>query len=63
MTETLANGYSSERTQRELSINYQHDVVLMVFKKSLRPCALDERSLSIGRVNLIGDSVSGSSVS
>ena len=32
MTETLANGYSNERTQRELSNEYQHDRVLMVFK-------------------------------
>ena len=33
MIETLANGYSSESTQRELSNEYQHDRVLMVFKK------------------------------
>ena len=32
MTETLANGYSSESTQRELSNEYQHDMVRMVFK-------------------------------
>ena len=32
MTETMANGYSSESTQRELSNEYQHDRVLMVFK-------------------------------
>ena len=32
MTETLANGYSSESTQRELSDEYQHDRVVMVFK-------------------------------
>ena len=32
MTETLANGYSSESTQRELSNEYQHDRVYMVFK-------------------------------
>ena len=32
MTETLANGYSSESTQRELSIKYQHDRVSMFFK-------------------------------
>ena len=29
MTETLANGYLSESTQRELSNEYQHDRVLM----------------------------------
>ena len=32
MTETLANGYSSESTQRDLSNEYQHDRVWMVFK-------------------------------
>ena len=32
MTETLANGYSSESTQRELSYKNQHDRVWMVFK-------------------------------
>ena len=32
MTETLANGYSYESTQRELSNEYQHDRVMMVFK-------------------------------
>ena len=35
MTETLAHGYSSEIAQRELSNEYQHDRVLMVFKNSL----------------------------
>ena len=29
---TLANGYSSKSTQRELSYEYQHDRVSMVFK-------------------------------
>ena len=32
MTETLAYGYSSESTLRELSNEYQHDRVQMVFK-------------------------------
>ena len=32
MTETLALGYSSESTQRELSDEYQHDRVQMYFK-------------------------------
>ena len=32
MTETLANGYSSERSQRELSNEYQDDRVQMFFK-------------------------------
>ena len=31
MTETMANGYSSESTQRELSNEYQHDRVYMLF--------------------------------
>ena len=46
MTETLACGYSSESTQQELSNEYQHDTIT-----SLRPYALDQSSLSIGRVN------------
>ena len=50
MTETLAHGYSSESTQPELSNEYQHDRVKMVFQKSLHPCALGKSSLSIGRV-------------
>ena len=32
MIETLANGYSSDSTQQELSNEYQHDRVKMVFK-------------------------------
>ena len=32
MTETLANGYSSDRAQQELSNAYQHDRVKMVIK-------------------------------
>ena len=51
MTVTLAYWYSSESTQRELSNEYQHDRVLMIFYKSLRSCALDESSLGIGMVN------------
>ena len=51
MTETLAHGYSFESTQQELSNEYQHDRVSMVFKNSLHPCALDESILSIVRVN------------
>ena len=33
MTETLANGYSSESTHQELSNEYNHDRVSMIFKK------------------------------
>ena len=36
-TEILANGFSSESTQRKLSNEYQHDRVKMVFKV---PCLL-----------------------
>ena len=31
MTETLANGYSYESTQQELSSEYPHDLVRMIF--------------------------------
>ena len=54
MTENLANGYSSKRSQRELSDEYQQDAVLKdvfsKFQKCLRPCAFDESSLGIERV-------------
>ena len=33
MTETLANEYLSESTQQELSNEYQHDRVRIIFKK------------------------------
>ena len=33
MTETLANGYSSESTRWELSNEYKHDKVKMVYMK------------------------------
>ena len=33
MTETLANGYSSESTHQELSNEYQDDMVSIIFKK------------------------------
>ena len=46
-TKTLAYSYSYERTQCELSNEYQHDKVLDVFQKYLHPCALDKSSLSI----------------
>ena len=51
MTETLAHGYLSDSTQRELFNEYQHDRISMVFQKSLSHCALEESSLSIGRVD------------
>ena len=34
ITETLANGYSSESTQRDLSNEFQDDRVLMIFQES-----------------------------
>ena len=54
MVETLAYGYSSENAQRELSNEFQNDSVLWVFKDYLRPFALDESILSIGRVKWHG---------
>ena len=33
MTKTMAHGYSSDSTQRELSNEHQHDRVLTIFKK------------------------------
>ena len=50
MTKTLVSGYSSERAQREVSNEYQHDRVSDDFQDILSFCALDESSLSIGRV-------------
>ena len=51
MTETLAHGYSSESTLRELSMQW---IALWQglddFQKSLPPCVLDESSLSIRRL-------------
>ena len=52
MTETLANGYSYESAQRELSNEYQHDRIQMVFI-FFSSYALDESSLSIGRVKTL----------
>ena len=53
MSETLAYGYLSESTQRNLSNEYQHDRVYMVFEKSLYPCALSVRRVkSILKVRL-----------
>ena len=53
MTETLAHGYSSQSTWHELSNEYPHDSVSMVFKNLFRLCALDKSSLSIRRVELL----------
>ena len=51
MIENLAYGYPSERTQLMFSNKYQYDMGLGGFQESLHPRALDESSLSIGRVN------------
>ena len=51
MTETLVHEGSSDSTQRELSNEYQHARVWMVFKKSLGSCASEESNHSIGIVN------------
>ena len=56
MTETLANGYSSESTRRELSNEYWSQG-LDGFQKSLSPCALDKSNLSIGRLIYYLDSI------
>ena len=51
MTETQEYGYSPESAQQELSNEYQHDMVWMVFiDLCVLVLALGESSLSIGRV-------------
>ena len=50
MTEIMAYRYSSESNQRELSNEHKYDRVKMIFENL---CALDESSLSIGRVKTI----------
>ena len=53
MIETLAYGYSSDITRRELSNEYQHYMVqLFFFQRYLCHCALDKSSPRIERVNL-----------
>ena len=59
ITETLPNGYSSESTQRELSNEYQHDMVKMFFKDFCVFCALSECALSIVRVNTVMGMING----
>ena len=50
IVETLANGYSSDSTQRELSYEYPDDLVRMISNFFLHSCALGESNLSIRRV-------------
>ena len=54
MTEILAYGNSSETHQRVLSESYVMNTNMTGFRcfTSLHLCALDESSLSIGRVNI-----------
>ena len=47
MIKTLEHGYSYKSYQCELSDEYQHDRVREGFQKSLRPCSLDESSLTM----------------
>ena len=49
MTGTLANGYPSESAQRELSNEYQHDRVWMIFKVMGVVVLWTKVSLSIGK--------------
>ena len=52
MTETLANGYSSESTQQELSNEYQHDRFQMVFKNLCILVILTEVALALKGLNI-----------
>ena len=52
MTEALSHGYSSESTQQSYHMNTNMTELRCVFFKWLRPCAFDESSLSIKRVNV-----------
>ena len=51
MTETLVNGYLSDSTQQELSNEYPHDSVKMIFKNLCVIVLLKVSSLSITRIN------------
>ena len=51
--ETLANGYSYDSARPELSNEYQHDRVKMIFTIFLLFCALDESNLSIRKVKYL----------
>ena len=53
LTETVANGYSSDSTQRELSNEYQHDRVKMIFISFCFFVHWTKFSLSSRRVNLM----------
>ena len=51
MTETLANGYSYDSTQRGLSNEYQHDMVYIIAKYFYDIVPRTKSRLSITRVN------------
>ena len=53
MTETLAHGYSPESTQQELSYDYLHNVVKVIFIFFLQSCAMDLGNLSIRSIELV----------
>ena len=55
MIETLALGYSSESTQRELFNEYRHEQGLDGFQTCLLSCALDESGLRMGRIKDASD--------
>ena len=52
MTETLAYGYSSESTQWDLSNEYQHDRVLMVYKNLCMLVFLTKVASNAGLINV-----------
>ena len=48
----MGNGYSSERTQQELSIEYQYDRVYMVFKRICIPVLWTKVALEFEGLNI-----------
>ena len=54
MTETLAHGYSSESAQQQLSNEYQHNRVKMVFKKMFILVLLTKVTLALEGLSGIG---------
>ena len=55
MTETLAYGYSSESTHRELSNEFQHDRILMVFKSLSILVLWTKEALALEGLGPLGD--------
>ena len=52
MTQTLPHGYSSERTERELSDEYQHDRLKMDFKNTCVLVLCMKLALALGGLSL-----------